>query len=559
MKLFLKLSLAALLVSSTLGLTLQDFILDPKVQSLAPHLIQDIHSQGIESFSDTQDTITVSDIPIINDIVQFVSLNIFNAGDADWSQLEATRRAIIEQHGAESLSEASNFKDIDTRHAALVISTIYDTVISLPAPSKEKYSANLGQDTADNSKAEGIDKEKNDNGSSSSAVWEYFSFGLTKSSDAVKKAKGIVTPRAVCETTDTAYLKGVDDVVYYGSLTNGLAAGALVSAPLDSPVQSSDIKAIVHTVGRLAIELQMAQSVARLAERNPSDLPVRAMIYLALVSDTTSSSMAQNARDLQNLIENGLAKEIPESVLISLINQAALAMVNKSVNEDDSGSSVFGAIPIVRNILAFSSDVLSANNIGDILKYVFCPEPSQGTDTAQAEVVTENIKQGTENIAEKTSETVQKVLKIPQDAAENIAESVKEGAKAVKDASATVVENAEKKLKEVKDDALTTAAEDVENSKVVKDEASAKLGDTIAKVQDKVVEGTNKFNEAGEKLAENTAENVGAKAERIAEKVEEKTEKVAKKAEVVKEKIVDEAKSAADKIVNKVDEVREEL
>ncbi|KAG0376049.1 hypothetical protein BGX24_008356 [Mortierella sp. AD032] len=573
MKLLLKLSLAALLVSSTFGLTLQEFVRDPQVQTLAPHLIQDIDTKGVEFFNvPPQDPTLIPDLklPVLNDIVQFVSLNIFHAGDADWSRLEAAKIEAIEKHGADALSAASNLKDIDMRRASLIINTIYDTVIGMPAPSKETYAAKVeaenkkvdaesnaeeerkkkaAEDQKDAEAKEADEAEKK--GSSSSTLWQYLGFGLIKSSETVKKAKGIVTPRAVCETTDTAYLKGVEDVVYYSSLTHGLAGGALISAPAESPVQSLDLKTIVAAVGKLAIEIQMAQSVARLAELNPSDPQVRALTYLALTADSPTASSAQNARDIHNLIDRGLASEIPDSVLQSLMNQAALILVTKGAGEAGESPSIFKTIPVVRNLFAFSSDVLSANNLGDVLKYVFCPDSSQVTEPAKAEVIVEDIKNEAENVAEKASEGAQKVLNVPQDAVKKVTEN----AEAAQDKAAAAAEEARKKIKEVKD------------------EASEKVADAAANIQDKVAEGTEKVNDAGEKLAQDAkakaadakkaAENVEKKAEQAAEEAKKKAEKVAenveKKAEEVKEKVTDEAKSAADKAAAKAEEIKEEL
>lgn len=579
----LKLSLAALLVSSTFGMTLQDFIRDPQVQILAPHLLQEIDTRGTESFTVTQDPSLIPDLqlPVLNDIVQFVSLNIFHAGDADWSRLEAAKLQAIEQHGAAALTAASDLKDIDTRRAALIVNSIYDTVIGLPAPSKETYAARVeagkkdkkaqAESNAEEEKKKKVEAEKKEAeakekaeaekkaSSAPSSLWEYLGFGLMKSSETVKKAKGIVIPRAVCETTDTAYLKGVEDVVYYSSLTHGLAGGALISAPADSPVQSLDLKTIVGAVGKLAIEVQMAQSVARLAELNPSDLPVRALTYLALTADTPTSPSAQNARDIHNLIDRGLANEIPESVLRSFISQAALVLVTKGAGEAGGSPSVFESIPVVRNLFAFSSDVLSANNLGDVLKYVFCPDSNHATEPAKAGVVVEDIKDGAGNVADKASGGAQKVLKVSQDAAKMATENVKEGAEAVQDKAAAAADGASKKMKEAKDD------------------ASAKAADSAAKVQDKVAEGTEKVNEAGEKLAqdakgkaaaakkaaEDAAETVQKKAEEAAEgaqkKAQEVTEEGKKKAEDVKQKVVDEAKDAADKAAAKAEEIKEEL
>ncbi|KAG0289300.1 hypothetical protein BGZ96_007115 [Linnemannia gamsii] len=545
MKVLLKLSLAALLVSSTFGMNLQEFVRNPQVQTLAPHLLQEIDTKGLESFTATQEPSLIPDLqlPVLNDIVQFVSLNIFNAGDADWSRLEAAKLQAIEQHGAEALSAASDLKDIDMRRAALITNTIYDTVIGLPAPSKDTYTARVEAEMKDKKtvaesnaeeekkKAEADKKEakakeevedEKKASSAPSSLWEFLGFGLIKSSETVKKAKGIVTPRAVCETTDTVYLKGVEDVVYYSSLTHGLAGGALISAPADSPVQSLDLKTIVAAVGKLAIEIQMAQSVARLAELNPSDLQVRALTYLALTADSPTSPSAQNARDIHNLIDHGMANEIPESVLRSMIDQAALVLVTKGAGEAGERPSVFEGIPVIRNLFAFSSDVLSANNVGDVLKYVFCPESNQATEPAKANVVIEDIKDG----AEKLSEGAQKVLKVPQEAAKNAAENAKEGAEAVGE-----------KVKEVKD------------------EASAKAAEAAANVQEKVAEGTEKVNEAGEKLAQDAKAKADAAkkaAEDAAGTVQMKAEKAGKDAQKKAEEVAAEAGA-------KVEEIKEEL
>ncbi|KAF9150732.1 hypothetical protein BG015_007439 [Linnemannia schmuckeri] len=600
MKVLLKLSLAALLVSSTFGLTLQEFVRDPQVQTLAPHLLQEIDAKGTDSFTVTQDSSLIPDmhLPVLTDIVQFVSLNIFHAGDADWSRLEAAKLQAIEKHGAESLTAASDLKDIDTRRAALIVNTIYDTVIGLPAPSKETYAAKVEAVKKDKVEAESKAEEEKKNkaeadkkeaeakeqaeaekkaSTAPSSLWEYLGVGLIKSSETVKMAKGIVSPRAVCETTDTAYLKGVEDVVYYSSLTHGLAGGALISAPADSPVHSLDLKTIVGAVGKLAIEIQMAQSVARLAELNPTDLPVRALTYLALTSESSTSSSAQNARDIHNLIDRGLTKEIPESLLRSLINQAALGLITKGAGEAGESPSVFESIPGVRNLFAFSSDVLSANNLGDVLKYVFCPDSNQATEPPKAEVVVEDIKGGAENVAEKASEGAQKVLKVPQEAAKKASENVKEEAEAVQDKAAAAAEDASKKIKSTKD------------------EASAKAAEAAAKIQDKVADGTKKVNEAGEKLARDAkdkaaaakkaaedasetvqkkAEGAQKKAQEVTEegkkkaqevteegkkKAQEVTEKGKKKAGDVKQKVADEAKNAADKAAAKTEEIKEEL
>ncbi|KAF8944583.1 hypothetical protein BGZ52_010416, partial [Haplosporangium bisporale] len=253
----------------------------------------------------------------------------------------------------------------------------------------------------------------------SSSIWDVLGFSLMKSQDTVKKAKALVGPSSVCETTNTAYLKGVEEIVYYSSLTHGLAGGALANAPNDSPLKSLDLKTIISSVGKLAVEIQMAQSVARLADLNPADPLVRAITFLSLSADSPSSQDAQIARDLHNLVNQSLADLIPASVVRVLSEQAALILITRGAGQSTTASA-FESVPVLRNVFAFSNEVLNANNIGDVVKFVFCPESSH--------VEPEETKK---------EESGQKVFKTPEEAAKKAAEggkkvveNVKEGADA---------------------------------------------------------------------------------------------------------------------------------
>ena len=583
MKVLLRLSLAALLVTTALALSLQEFVDNSQVQALAPHLIQEIDTQGIESFAppaaDISSTLTAGiKLPLLNDIIQIVSLNIFHAQDADWSKLENARLKIIQEHGAEALTEAAKLTETDTRRAALVLNTIYDAVINLPAASKETLvfkkkdettvtpdaakdpSANT--DATPNSAPEGkkeetTENEKEDSSSPSllSTAWEYLGLGLIKSSDTVKKAQGIVSPRSVCETTDTAYLKGVDNVVYYSSLTHGLAGGALISAPPDSAVKSLDLGSIVTAIGKLAIEVQMAQSVARLAEFNLTDPAVRAVTFLALAAETAESSSAQTARDINNLINKGMSDLIPEAVLHSLTDQAALTLITRGAGKTDGGSSVFLGVPVLRNVFAFSTDVLNANNIGDVLKYVFCPDASHTTEPSKAEVVVEEVKETAEDINEKGKETAQKVLKVPEDAAKKVSDETNNVAADTKKAAEKAVDdfkNATDKVvqdgKKVVDAAQEKGREAGERAQEAADATSDKVKEAGEKIQDKVTEGTEKVDAEGKKAAE----EIRAKTQAAIDAAKNKAEEVAQKSS-------EEAKKVADKVQDKVDDVKEEL
>ncbi|KAF9096874.1 hypothetical protein BGX29_008401 [Mortierella sp. GBA35] len=280
-------------------------------------------------------------IPLLNDIVEIVSMTVFNAKHADWSRLEAAKLRAIQTHGEEAVNQSADLNALDTHHAAVIVKTIYDTVINIPATTKAVYAAH-----AAGANPEAKDKERL---SSSSSFWDFLECGLFKSSEAIKSVKSLVNPSETgCETTDAAYLRGVDEVVYYSALSDGVAGGALAAAPGDSAVKSLDLGTIIASVGKLAIELHMAQAVARLADLNPADDIVRTMIYLALEADS-----AQPVR-----------QDPPLSVKVV------------------GGRERFSGIPVLRNLFAFSSDVLSANDLGEVVKFVFCPK----TDVIKPEV-----------------------------------------------------------------------------------------------------------------------------------------------------------------------------
>ncbi|KAG0202886.1 hypothetical protein BGX28_004731 [Mortierella sp. GBA30] len=546
MKLLLSLSLASVLVSSAFAMSVQDFVQDSQVQNLAPTMLQEIKTQGIDAFeypAGAPSVIPPLSVPVLDDIVQIISSQIFQGQDADWSRLEAAKLKATNQQGNDALDAFDDLTLMDTRQAAMMVNTIYDTVLTIPSISKEAYIAKTKEKNAKGGKKEKettdpgantenkeepkkvddtkdeknkdepkkdddtkdeknkdepkkdddikdeknkeepkrVDKTKDEKKPSimTSAIWDILGFGLIKSSDTVRKAKGIITPRAVCETTDAAYLEGVDDVVYYSSLTHGLAGGVLASAPEDSTVKSLNMQTIVTSIGKLAIELQMAQSVARLAGKTPSDPEVRTMACLALAADSPTSPWAQVARDINRLTQQGLREEIPDSVLQEFADQASLVLVTRGSGQA-KGSPIFANIPIVRNILAFSSEVLSSNNVGDVLKYVFCPETSHATESPTADAVVDEIKQGAEDVA-------QKVLRVPEDAANT--------------------------LKDIKD---------------AVDEAGAGF-------QDKGTEGTDKAakNAAGDKTAEDVKKGAG--------------------------ETVEQAKKAADKAAGKAEDAKEEL
>ncbi|KAF9116649.1 hypothetical protein BGX27_000568 [Mortierella sp. AM989] len=519
MKLLLQLSLAAMLVSSTIAMmTIDQFVNDPEVKTLAPHLIHEIASQGVETFNiepqDLSKLVSGLKSPLLDDIAQVVSLNIFYGKDADWSRLEEAKLKAIQENGAEALAAAANLKEIDIRRASLITNTIYDTVVNLPPLSKEKYAElkSAAKKDAEKSKTDTSAKESVKEGSSSSSLWDILGFGLIKSSNSVKKAKSFVSPANVCETTNTAYLKGVDDVVYYSSLTHGLAGGALVSAPADSAVKSLDLQTIVSSVGKLAVAIQMAQSVARLAGLDPLEPQVRTITLLALTADSTSSPSAMNARDINNLVIKGLGGEIPSAILQSFIDQAALVLITKGAGSSNHDPAMFNSVPIFRNLMTFSSEVLNANSMGDVLKFAFCPEILQVAEPPRAEIITDEIKKKAEEAGDVVSDKAQKVFKASEETVRNTGEEVKEDFQNVKD-------KVERK--------------GTEAGAAIKDKAEG-VGSTI---QDKVTEGTEKVNAAGEKLAEDVKEtSEGAKEKateakgKAAEAVKNAAEKVAKKA-----------------------------
>ncbi|KAG0069393.1 hypothetical protein BGZ89_002960 [Linnemannia elongata] len=371
MKFLLRLSLATLLVASTIAASnpVQDFISDPQIQAVAPHLVQLLLPTSPSFFPYNQDGTPLSSspiadtkIPLLNDIIEIVSMTIFNAKTADWSRLEAAKLQAIQQHGEEAVNMSGDLNAMDRHHAAVIVKTIYDTVIHIPATNKATYAARVEDP-----------KTKKAGGGS---FWDFLGFGLVKSSEAVKGVKALVSPESFgCETSDEAYLRGVDEVVYYSSLTDGLAGGTLAAAPANSAVKSLGLGTIIASVGKLAIELHMAQAVARLADLNPADDTVRTMIYLALEASSSHDESAQTARDLFNLKRRNLLSRLPFGALKSLEDTSALALMTRGAGHGGSGGPrLFSGIPVLRNLFAFSSDVLSANSLGEVVKFVFCPE-----------------------------------------------------------------------------------------------------------------------------------------------------------------------------------------
>lgn len=508
MKLLLKLSLATALFSSALGaLSLDEFITNAKVIGLAPHLVQEIRTQGIESYNTLEmPPITAGlKIPLLDDIVQIVSLNIFNGKSADWSRLEAAKLKVIQENGAEALKAAANLTNVDTRQASLILNTIYDTVVAIPATSKETYTARnrapAAAAKASEAEAESEAKPKvAELKEASSSIWDVLGFSLMKSQDTVKKAKALIGPSSVCETTNTAYLKGVDEVVYYSSLTHGLAGSALAIAPNDSPLKSLDLKTIVSSVGKLAVEIQMAQSVARLADLDPVDPLVRAITFLSLSADSPMSQDAQTARDLHNLVNQGLADLIPASVVRALSEQAALVLVTRGAGQSTTASAI-ESVPVLRNVFAFSNEVLNANNIGEVVKFVFCPESSRvEPEEAKKEHGGQRVFKVPEGTAEKVAEEGKKVV-----------ENVKEGADAAQDKAAEMKKATEEKAAEAKNAAEEakksteeTVADVAEKALAEGEEAVAEGVNVIASLKESIDELVKKAEEASKKPQEHS-------------------------------------------------------
>ncbi|KAF9320383.1 hypothetical protein BG003_006370 [Podila horticola] len=344
---------------------LLDFLNDPQVQAAAPHLVDQINSQGIQAVASydtggfvdpTGGLITQAKIPLLNDIIEIVTTTIFSSKEADWSRLEQAKLKAIRDHGAEAVEAVSDLNSLDVHRALLIVNTIYDSVIHLPVTNKANF--------------DGSGK------ASPASVWDYIGFGLIKSSDAVRNVRNVITPSGTCETTDTSYLKGVEEVVYYSSLTDGLAGGTLAASPPTSTVKSLGLFRVVSAIGKLAIELHMAQGVAQLAELDPNEERVRAMVYLALTADNPLSTQAQTAREIHNLITRNMGEKIPDTALKAVEEQAALILITKGAGRGDGGHGFLSSIPVVSNIFAFSSDVLGARSVGDVLKFVFCPVPA---------------------------------------------------------------------------------------------------------------------------------------------------------------------------------------
>ncbi|KAF9578618.1 hypothetical protein BGW38_005494 [Lunasporangiospora selenospora] len=568
MKALLRLSLAVLLVSSALArVTISDFVANNDIKSLAPHLIQDINTKGIETF-DSQDAQTLlpnSNIPLLDDIVQIVSLSIFTPGAMDWSSLEKARLQLTKDQGSDVLSVYSKFSELDTRRAAMVVNTIYDTVINLvstqnkdsievvntkgPADTTKTATSSEQVNAQEPAKAEAPQGEQpKAEGAANpiqSKIWEFLGLGLITSSNTVKKAKGIVVaPAQICETTNTDYLKRVDDLVYFSSMTHGLANGVILSEPVELLIQSSEeLRTILASIGKLAIDLQLSQNIARVAELNPKDTVVRTMTYLALAAESVDSPMAQMARDLNNLIRAGHAEEIPETILKSLQDEAAMILVTKGAGAK-TGHSFLESIPLLRNVMTFSSEVLNANNIGDVLKYIFCPESSGSVKPAdktaekdankkesvekpsEKEAAPEPVNEAVPEAAKAAPESPQKVLQIPEEAREATPQEKEKDA--TKIVQADVDPSKDKEAKETKENVDANAATDAGTK--IPDKAAEGATD---KVNKKVIEDTKSESES---MAKDTDQTTEKKQEDQKEKADEKDKSDEKAAEKTNER-----------------------
>ncbi|KAG0025479.1 hypothetical protein BGZ81_007115, partial [Podila clonocystis] len=329
---------------------------------------------------------------------------------------------------------------------------------------------------------------------------------------------------------------GVEEVVYYSSLTHGLAGGALAIAPQDSPLKSLDLKTIISSVGKLAVEIQMAQSVARLADLDPVDPIVRAMTFLSLSADSPSDQGAQNARDLHNLINNGIAELIPESVIRALSEQAALVLITRGAGQSGT-TSAFEAVPVLRNVFAFSNEVLNANNIGDVVKFVFCPKSSR-VEPVEAEKVEKEGESG-----------AQKVLKMPEEAGKKVVEEVKEGVDAAQDnteemakeaaeKAAQMMKAAEAKTAEMKKAAEDKMAEEKMAAEVkaaeIKNAAEDKVNEAKEETEETAADVGQKIVDEGAKVAASVKENID-EASKMAEEASKKTQEQPKKEDAKEE------------------------
>ncbi|KAF9427753.1 hypothetical protein BGZ94_004231 [Podila epigama] len=382
MKLLLRLSVAAaLLLAGTFAESpaqakgaLQSFLNDPQVQATAPHLVDQILAQGrSEDFAGfdinavldaaTGQLLPAVKIPLLNDIVDMVTMVAFNSKQADWNRIEQAKLKAIKDNGQEAVDAIQDLSSLDAHRALIIVNTIYDAVIHLPTMNKANYAS--------------LESNRKEGGSS---MWDVLGFGIIKSSDAVRNVRNAITPSGRCETTDSSYLRGVEELVYYTSLTDGVAGGTLSATPPTADSKNIGLFRLTSAVAKLAIEIHMAQGVAKLADLDPKEDRVRAMIYLSLTAESPLSTQSQMAREINNMIVRKLADKIPDSALRSVEQQAALVLITKGAGRGERGGFL-SSVPVLKNIFAFSSDVIDANNVGDVLKYVFCPIPASALET----------------------------------------------------------------------------------------------------------------------------------------------------------------------------------
>ncbi|CAO3567094.1 unnamed protein product [Mortierella alpina] len=379
----------------------QDFLHDPQIQKLAPHLLhhaQQIlhqptpqnsprHHDDADAAADSSSSSSalwasqhppLTPIAVLNDMIKIVCLvfaqggssdndndgkgksKVGGSGAFDLSKIEAAKLEAVRLHGEEAVHAASNFSTYDTETCATLVDTIYDTVafiqplVRTPNPQQPQQQQQV--------------------------AWgfETLGQGLDQASRGVQTLQAMIVPPrwGGCETQDQQFLQGAEDVTYSAAMAYGLAGATLASAPPDSAVKALDVGQIIVSVAQLAIGFWMAQNVARMAGLDPAEPSVKSTIYLTLAGEVDS------ARDLNRLRDQAMEGEVPRELLERMDRHSAEVLVIQGPGQPSMGPSLWAKVPVLGNVFAFSDQWLGGNRVGKDVKFVFCPEMQRGEEEA---------------------------------------------------------------------------------------------------------------------------------------------------------------------------------
>ncbi|KAF9569960.1 hypothetical protein EC968_002402 [Mortierella alpina] len=327
-------------------------------------------------------------IAVLNDLIKIVCLvfvkdnnnnnGLKQSGGFDLSKIEAAKLEAIQVHGDEAVHAACDFSIYDTEACLTLVDTIYDTVGFLQ-PAMIKM-AMEGQQPPPGSDDDYGDDQQQKQQQQLQVAWGFkaLGVGLDQASKGIQTLQSMIAPHlGGCETQDTQYRQGAEEVTYETSMLYGLAGAAIASAPKDSAVKALDLGQIIVSVAQLAIGCLMAQNVARMAGLDPEENVVKTTIYMTLAGEVEA------ARDLNRLRQRAMQGLIPKEWVQRMDRASAEMLVMKGPGGwqyQSTGPSLLANVPVLGNVFAFSDQWLSANRVGNDIKFVFCPDVQKGEE-----------------------------------------------------------------------------------------------------------------------------------------------------------------------------------